>query len=84
MQRRDQKNKLHIKETGDWGGGKGAVVGGPLGGAIGLLAGPVGLIDLAGAVMTESICAEIAAQLEQGGEVAYTAVSIELSEKKRP
>jgi uncharacterized membrane protein len=128
--RRDQKNKLHVKETGDWGGGKGAVVGGLLGGAIGLLAGPVGLIGAAGAVIgglaaklrdsgfsnerldtvggalkpgtsaivaviehkwvaeyeemvaeagadviTQAISADIEAQLDQGGEVAYTAVS---------
>ena len=31
--RRDEKNKLHIKETGDWGGGKGAVAGGAIGAA---------------------------------------------------
>lgn len=49
--RRDKKNKLHVKETGDWGGGKGAVVGGLVGGAIGLLAGPIGLIGVAGAVI---------------------------------
>lgn len=127
--RRDEKDKLHVKETGDWGGGKGAVVGGLLGGAIGLLAGPVGLIGVAGAVvgglaaklrdsgfsnerldtiggalkpgtsaivaviehkwvaeyekmvaetgadvMTQAISADIATQLEQGGEVSYTAV----------
>lgn len=46
-----------------------------MGEAIGLLAGPEGLIGVAGAVMTESISADIAAQLEQGGEVAYTANS---------
>jgi uncharacterized membrane protein len=128
--RRDEKNKLHIKETGDWGGGKGAVVGGLLGGAIGLLAGPVGWIGLTGAVigglaaklrdsgipderletlgealkpgtsaivaiiehkwveeyenmvaeegarvLTQAISDDIAAQLEEGGEVKYTAVS---------
>ena len=127
--RRDKKDKLHVKETGDWGGGKGAVVGGILGGAIGLLAGPVVLIGAAGAligglaakmrdsgfsnerldtvggalkpgtsaivaviehkwvaeyekmvaeagadVMTQAISEDIAAQLEAGGEVAYTAV----------
>jgi uncharacterized membrane protein len=49
--RRDQKNKLHIKETGDWGGGKGAVAGAVLGGFVGLLAGPVGWLGLTGAVI---------------------------------
>ena len=29
--RKDQKGKLHIKETGDMGGGKGAVIGGVVG-----------------------------------------------------
>jgi uncharacterized membrane protein len=46
--RRDQKDKIHIKETEDVGGGKGAVAGGLFGAAIGLLGGPVGLV-LAGA-----------------------------------
>ncbi|MFC2031291.1 DUF1269 domain-containing protein [Chloroflexota bacterium] len=128
--RRDKKNKLHIKETGDWGGGKGAVAGAVLGGFIGLVAGPVGWIGLTGAVigglaaklrdsgfsnerleklgssltpgtsvivaviehkwvadlenqmaeagadvMVEELSADIAAQLEAGREVAYTALS---------
>jgi uncharacterized membrane protein len=49
--RRDQKNKLHIKETGDWGGGKGAAAGAVLGGFVGLLAGPVGWLGLTGAII---------------------------------
>ena len=49
--RRDQKNKLHIKETGDWGGGKGAAAGAVLGGFVGLLAGPVGWLGITGAVI---------------------------------
>jgi uncharacterized membrane protein len=128
--RRDKKNKLHIKETGDWGGGKGAAAGAVLGGFVGLLAGPVGWLGLTGAVigglaaklrdsgfsdarlkqlgkalqpgtsaivaviehtwvaelerqmqeagadvMTEQISADIAAQLEAGRQVAYTALS---------
>jgi uncharacterized membrane protein len=39
---RDADGKLDIKEPSDWGGGRGAVVGGVTGAAIGLLAGPVG------------------------------------------
>jgi uncharacterized membrane protein len=128
--RRDEKKKLHIKETGDWGGGKGAAAGAVLGGFVGLLAGPVGWLGLTGAVigglaaklrdsgfsdarlkqlgdalqpgtsaivaviehtwvadlekqmseagadvMTEQISADIAAQLEAGRQVAYTALS---------
>ena len=38
--RRDQKDKLHIKELKDWGGGKGAAFGGALGAIVGVLAGP--------------------------------------------
>ena len=37
--RKDEKGKLHIKETGDMGGGKGAALGGVGGAAIGLIAG---------------------------------------------
>jgi len=39
--RKDEKGKLHIKETADMGGGKGAVLGGVAGAAIGLIAGPL-------------------------------------------
>lgn len=35
--RRDVNNKLHITETADWSGGKGAAVGAIVGGAIGLI-----------------------------------------------
>jgi uncharacterized membrane protein len=127
--RRDAKNKLHIKDVHDMGGGKGAGIGAVLGGAIGLLAGPVVLVGAAGAligglaakmkdggfpdsrlkqigegllpgtsaivaviehtwvadleealaeagaqVMTESISADIAAQLSAGKDVAYSAL----------
>ncbi len=41
---RDDKNRLHIKETGDIQPGKGAAVGGVLGAALGLLAGPAGVV----------------------------------------
>jgi uncharacterized membrane protein len=129
--RRDEKNKLHVKELKDWGGGKGAAFGGALGAVLGVLTGPgivvagaagaligglaaklrdsgfsnerlntigeslqpgtsaiVAIIehkwvaDLeremaeAGAdVLTESIAADVAAQLEAGREVAYSALS---------
>jgi len=46
--RRDHKDKLHIRELKDWGGGKGAVFGGALGAVVGVLAGPAVLA--AGAV----------------------------------
>ncbi len=49
--RRDAENKLHVKETGDPGGIAGAVSGGALGAALGLLAGPIGLAVLTGAVV---------------------------------
>ena len=42
--RRDQKGKLHIKETGDWGGGKGAAAGAAVGVAVGILTGGTGLL----------------------------------------
>jgi uncharacterized membrane protein len=131
--RKDEKGKLHIRETADMGGKKGAALGGVAGAAIGLIAGPALLVPAAvGALvgglsaklrdsgfqdqrlkeigegltpgssaivavvehtwvkqveaamaeagaqaMTASISADIANQLEQGHEVAYTAISSE-------
>ena len=50
--RRDQKNKLHIKELKDWRGGKGAAFGGALGAVVGVLAGPGALaVGAAGALI---------------------------------
>jgi len=130
--RRDEKNKLHLKETADVGGGKGALAGGMVGAVLGLIAGPAGLLvgaaagaltggvagkaidagipdarlkeigealkpgtsaivaiiehrwvaeiqnELAAAgaqVMTEALKADIATQLEEGRDVAYTAIA---------
>jgi uncharacterized membrane protein len=42
--RKDEKGKVHIRETADMGGGKGAALGGVAGAAIGLLAGPALLV----------------------------------------
>jgi uncharacterized membrane protein len=39
---KDADGKLHIKEPSDWGGGRGAMIGGVTGAAVGLLAGPIG------------------------------------------
>lgn len=47
--RRDQNNKIHIKEQGDPGGGKGAAIGALLGGVIGSIAGPLGAVVVGGA-----------------------------------
>lgn len=129
--RRDKNDKLHISETADWGGGKGAAVGAIVGGVIGIIfppsilaAGAIGAgIGALGAKLRDSgfkddnlkevgaalkpgtsaivaivehtwvadlerelaeegaktvrqaITADIAAQLAQGREVAYTAVT---------
>lgn len=130
--RRDEKNKLYLKETADVSGGKGALVGGVLGAVLGLLGGPAGLLVGAAAgaitggvagkaidagipderlkeigealkpgtsaivaiiehrwvaeienqlaeagaqVVTEALKADIAAQLEAGKDVAYTAIA---------
>lgn len=42
--RKDQDGKLHVNETSDWGTGRGAAIGGVVGGAIGLIAGPALLV----------------------------------------
>lgn len=47
--RRDRKNKIHIKDVRDVGGGRGAVAGGVFGAAIALLTGGTGVL-LSGAV----------------------------------
>jgi len=60
--RRDKKNKLHIKDVHDMGGGKGAGIGALVGGAIGLLAGPVVLVGAAGALI-----GGLAAKMKDGG-----------------
>lgn len=129
--RRDQNDRLHISETADWSGGKGAAAGAIVGGAIGLIfppavlaSGAVGaavgglaarlrdsgfrdehLREIGAALkpgtsaivavvehtwvadlerelaaqgaktVREAIAADIAAQLAQGREVAYTATS---------
>ena len=60
--RKDPDGKLHIKETADMGGGKGAVIGGVLGAVVGVLAGPVGWAAVGGAVI-----GGLAAKLHDGG-----------------
>ncbi len=60
--RKDEKGKLHIKETADMGGGKGAVIGGVLGGVVGILAGPIGWAALGGAAI-----GGLAAKMHDGG-----------------
>lgn len=45
--RRDENNKIHIKETGDIGGGKGAMLGGIAGAVVGLIAGPLAIVTSA-------------------------------------
>jgi len=49
--RRDINDKLHIKETGDWSGKRGAVTGGVIGAVVGLVAGPIGWAALGGAAL---------------------------------
>jgi len=128
--RKDKQGKLHVKEPTDMGAGRGAAIGGVLGGLTGLVFGPVGLALVGGAavggiiarlhdsgfkddrlrqlgenlqpgtsailaviehiwvteleaelqkagadVVTEQLGADIAAQLKEGKDVAYTAVA---------
>ncbi|CUS04280.2 protein of unknown function [Candidatus Promineifilum breve] len=42
--RRDTRDRIHVQEVHDVGGGKGAVAGGIFGAAVAVLAGPVGLV----------------------------------------
>jgi len=57
--RKDEKGKLHIKETHDMGGGKGAVIGGVGGAAIGLIAGPALLVPAAVGALVGGLTAKL-------------------------
>ncbi len=59
---KDAQGKLHIKDTKDWGFGKGAMAGGVVGVIAGLLAGPVGWGLLGGALI-----GGVAAKMADGG-----------------
>ncbi len=60
--RKDQKGKLHIKETADMGGGKGAALGGVAGAAIGLIAGPALLVPAAVGALVGGLAAKLPRQ----------------------
>jgi uncharacterized membrane protein len=49
--RRGEDNKLHIADEADKGVGRGAVIGGVAGAAVGILAGPIGWAALGGAAI---------------------------------
>jgi len=57
--RKDEKGKLHIKETADMGGGKGAALGGVTGAAIGLLAGPALWVPAAVGALVGGLAAKL-------------------------
>jgi len=57
--RKDDKGKLHIKETQDMGGGKGAVFGGVAGAAIGLIAGPALVVPAAVGALVGGLTAKL-------------------------
>ena len=57
--RKDEKGKLHIKETHDIGGGKGAAFGGVAGAAIGLIAGPALVVPAAVGALVGGLTAKL-------------------------
>lgn len=57
--RKDEKGKLHIQETADMGGGKGAALGGVAGAAIGLIAGPALLVPAAIGALVGGLAAKL-------------------------
>jgi len=57
--RKDEKGKLHIKETADMGGGKGAALGGVAGAAIGLIAGPLLVVPAAIGALVGGLAAKL-------------------------
>ena len=57
--RKDEKGKVHIKETADMGGGKGAVLGGIAGGVIGLVFGPALVVPAAVGALVGGLAAKL-------------------------
>jgi len=57
--RKDGKGKLHIKETHDMGGGKGAAFGGVAGAAIGMIAGPALVVPAAVGALVGGLTAKL-------------------------
>lgn len=57
--RKDEKGKLHIKETADMGGGKGAALGAVTGAAIGLIAGPLLVVPAAVGALVGGLAAKL-------------------------
>lgn len=57
--RKDEKGKLHIQETADMGGKKGAALGGVAGAAIGLIAGPALLVPAAVGALVGGLSAKL-------------------------
>lgn len=57
--RKDEKGKIHIRETADMGGGKGAAIGGVAGAAIGLLAGPALVVPVAVGALVGGLTAKL-------------------------
>lgn len=57
--RKDEKGKLHIKETQDLGGGKGAAFGGVAGAVIGLIAGPALVVPVAVGALVGGLTAKL-------------------------
>ena len=56
---KDQKGKIHIKETAEMGGGKGSVIGGVAGAAIGLIAGPALVVPAAVGALVGGLTAKL-------------------------
>lgn len=57
--RRDARNRLRIQEVRDWGGGKGAVMGGTVGAVLGVLAGPGVLMAGAAGALIGGLAAKL-------------------------
>lgn len=57
--RKDEKGKLHIRETADLGGGRGAALGGVAGAAIGLIAGPALVVPAAVGALVGGLTAKL-------------------------
>jgi uncharacterized membrane protein len=75
--RKDEKGKIHIRETAQIGGGKGAALGGVVGAGIGVLAGPVLVVPVAVGALIGGLAAKMRDSGFDDSRLAYVGQNLE-------